>query len=133
MDYTIVLDNQWATMRYSHDLHHMYHTFKQPISGQSFRDVLDTGLATLKERGITRWLSDDRLNAEFPPDDVAWVFNDWIVRAAASGWKTWALVVPESVAARDNMHQLVELVYSKGVRVMVFTDVESAHTWLRQV
>lgn len=76
------------------------------------------------------WLSDDRLNAEFSPEDISWVFDDWIVRAEAAGWKKWALVVPEQIAARANMAQLVELVYNKGVRVMVFTHLDVARKWL---
>ena len=47
-----------------------------------------------------------------------------------SGWKFWALVVPESVMARMNLKEFVDLYFQKGLRIMVFTKPDEAMEWL---
>lgn len=126
----IVLDNEWATVRYDTDGKYMYHTFHQPITGQIFRTTMNTGLEALQANRATKWLSDDRLNGEFSPEDVGFALSDWGPRAARAGWKFWALVVPESMAGRISMSGIVEAFHELGVRVSVFTDLDEARAWL---
>lgn len=130
MDYEIVLENEWATVRYEPTHKYIYHTFHKPIGGQPFRDALNIGLEAFITKGATKWLSDDRHNAELSPEDVAFGINDWGQRAAKAGWKYWALVVPESIAGRLTLSGIVEAYFNMGVRVAVFVDLEEAREWL---
>ncbi len=130
MTYQIILDSEWSTVRYNADDKYVYHTFHQPIGGQPFRDTLNAGLDALTLNNAQKWLSDDRKNADFAPEDVGFAVTDWGPRAAKAGWKYWALVVPESIAGRESMIKIVEVFFELGVRVMVFTDLEKARTWL---
>ncbi len=50
-----------------------------------------------------------------------------------AGWKFWALVVPDEVSAREDMIPLIESYYERGVRLMVFTDVQRALDWLKNL
>lgn len=130
MTYQTIVDHEWATVRYHPDDKYISHTFHQPISGQIFRETMNAGLDALALNQAQKWLSDDRKNAEFTPEDIDFALNDWGPRAAKAGWKYWALVVPESVAGRSNMTAIVEFFFSLGVRVMVFSDLEKARAWL---
>lgn len=130
MDYQIVQDDEWATVRYEKDDGYVYHTMHQPLTGDIFRKTLNKGLDTLKNNKATKWLSDDRKNGQFAPDDVEFAVADWGPRAADAGWKYWALVVPESMAGRAGMRGIVETFHKMGVHVAIFTDLEDARTWL---
>lgn len=130
MTYQIVVDNEWCTIRYNPDDEYIYHTFHQPIGGEIFRTVMSQGLDALIENGAQKWLSDDRKNGLLAPEDVAWSVTEWGPRAAQGGWKYWALVVPETIAGRIGMTDIVDTFYQMGVRVSIFTDLEEAREWL---
>ena len=125
-----VIKNRYATVRYNSEHGYIYHTFHGPISGEPFQNIMNGALDTLlKEKG-DRWLSDDRKNAEFTQEDVMFAVGDWGPRASKGGWKYWALVVPESIAGRAGMTDIVQTFWEMGVRVRVFVDLEEAKTWI---
>lgn len=130
MDYQIIAENEWATMRYHPGDRYIYHTFHKPLSGAPFRAIMNLGLDALIENGAEKWLSDDRKNAEFPADDVEYALTDWGPRAAQGGWKYWALVVPEDIAGRAGMQDIVGAFFNFGVIVKVFVDLDEARNWL---
>ncbi|MFN8528443.1 MAG: hypothetical protein U0670_07520 [Anaerolineae bacterium] len=135
MSYQIIVDNEWATVRYEPKDKYLYHTFHKPIvdNPEALRDIMYKALDTLISNGAEKWLSDDRNNAAFKPESVQEAVSQWGPAAAAAGWKYWALVVPQSIAGRAAMTDLVEAFYGLGVRVAVFTDVEDARAWLETV
>lgn len=51
-------------------------------------------------------------------------------RAAKAGWKYWALVVPEDIAGRASMTDIVQTFHQLGVHVSIFSDLEEAQTWI---
>lgn len=127
-----VIDNEYATLMYYPDQKIVRHKFHKPIGGTTFRNIVDSGIALLQEHQAKKWLSDDRANSVFSDEDNAWIYNDWLPRAVQAGWKHWALIVPESTAARMNMKELVESFYERGVQIMVFTDPEEGMRWLER-
>jgi hypothetical protein len=125
-----VLNNPCAQLYFNEDTKIVHHHLNNGIDSTSLRDVLDRGIETLKRYGATKWLSDNKDIDPLSDDDAKWVNTSWLPRAIASGWKYWALVVPDSMKARMNMREFVESFYNQGVRVMVFIDVEEAMHWL---
>ncbi|MBL8132868.1 MAG: hypothetical protein JNL42_13495 [Anaerolineae bacterium] len=128
-----VLHNELATVNYHTVEGYIHHTFHKPVTGEPFRTIMNTALDYLIQQKGTKWLSDDRKNAQFAPEDITFALGDWGPRAAAGGWKYWALVVPEDIAGRAGMRDIVEVFFNMGVRVGIFTEVEAARTWLLQV
>ena len=128
-----IIDNDYATLMYHPDTQIVHHVFHKPISGPEFRSVLNGGAALLKEHSACKWLSDDRNNSALTDEDTEWSKSDWFPRAAASGWKFWALVVPPDLAARMNLKEFVDTYYELGLRTMVFTEPEAAMEWLVKV
>lgn len=126
----IIVENEWITIRFEDVDRYVYHTFHKPIGGEPFRVNMDKGIEILHTNQAFKWLSDDRLNGEFTPEDIGWSLNDWGPRAAAAGWKLWALVVPESMAGRAGMQDIVAAFWAMGVKVAVFTQLDEARAWL---
>jgi hypothetical protein len=130
MDDIIVLENDDAMLVYHTDKRLVHHTFRRPVGGLAFRQILESGVACLEKYEATKWLSDDRLNSELSADDTTWATHTWFKLAQNAGWKTWALVVPHDIFARLNLIEHVNHYSRRGIRVMVFTDLEQAITWL---
>ena len=60
------------------------------------------------------------------PEDTKWSKEVWFPQAVQSGWKFWALVVPQDILGRMNMKEFVDEYYEKGLRIMVFNNPEEA-------
>jgi hypothetical protein len=130
---TTILDTDYATLWYYPEEKIVYHVFHKYIYGQEFRDVLEKGTAIFKQYGAQKWLSDDRLNSALPPADVDWSMNDWFPRAFASGWKYWAIVMPDKVAGQMNMNRFMKRYIELGLNIQVFDDSAEALKWLQSV
>jgi len=126
----IAYEDAYATIRYNKTGGYIYHSFHQPIGGDCFFNVLETGLRVLEKHSMQKWLSDDRLNNEFSPEDIHYSVTNWGPRAVEAGWKYWALVVPESLAGRVSMQEIVQTYYELGIEVSVFNDLDAAREWL---
>ena len=125
-----VLTNEYATLVYNEDKKIIHHTFLKPIGGQAFRDILLAGVDCMKKYSATKWLSDDRQNSALSDEDSKWAMTVWSKLAIEAGWKTWALVVPHDIMGRLNMNEFVNMYSRRGVRVMVFTELDKAVAWL---
>src|SRR5580765_1618299 len=75
----------------------VHHELRAYVHGSAFRNILDKGLDAFKKYGANKWLSDDRGNNALTQEDAQWAQNDWAPRVIASGWKFWAVVMPEKV------------------------------------
>jgi len=132
MNETIILQNEYATIRHNTQFDYLHHTFHKPISGEPFRSTMNMALDYLRDHHVTKWLSDDRKNAEFTQADVAFAVEDWGPRAAETDWKYWALVVPEDVVARATMTEIVQVFWKFGIKVAFFNNLPEAKNWLQQ-
>jgi hypothetical protein len=128
-----IIKNEFATLVYHPESKIIHHTFHQPIGGDKFRDVLNTGTDALEKYGASKWLSDDRGNSALSQEDTDWSMNFWFPRAIKAGWKFWALVVPQDLLARMNLKEFVDSYYDKGLRIMVFNSPEEAMQWLTDI
>lgn len=127
-----ILDNQYASMVYYTDEKIIHHTFHNALDSENLRVVLNAGVDLLRERRATKWLSDNREIDPHSDEDSEWINTNWLPRAIAAGWKTWALIVPDSIKARMNMNEFVNTFHGVGIRVMVFTELDEARNWLNQ-
>lgn len=130
---TTVIDHELATLIYYPDSKIVHHIFHKPISGEPFREIVNTGVELLQKNGAIKWLSDDRTNTAFPDDDTEWGKVHWFPRALEAGWKYWALIVPPDVAARMNLKEFVDTFSQQGLRIMLFATTEDALEWLINV
>lgn len=125
-----ILDTNYATLWYhpeSNIVHHVFHRF---IYGEEFREVLNKGVEVFKERNAQKWLSDDRKNSALPTEDVEWSMTEWFPTAFESGWKYWAIVMPDKIAGQLNMNRFLKTYIERGLVVQVFENTEEAMNWL---
>jgi hypothetical protein len=128
-----VIDNKYARLVYHSDSQIVHHCFHHALDSDNLKLVLNTGIDLLKQYGATKWLSDNREIGPHSEEDGVWTNTDWLPRVIAAGWKYWALVVPDDVRARMNMSEFVNSFYEKGIRIMVFTNLDDAMSWLEKV
>ncbi|MCC7452084.1 MAG: hypothetical protein IT324_32060 [Anaerolineae bacterium] len=126
----VIVDNEYITVQYLPDKRIIYHTVHKPIPDQPLKDALNAGTEALRQYKACKWLSDDRKNGPLSQEMLDWGFNDWDPRTVKAGWKYWANVVPEELAAAGTLAPVMEAVYEMGLRLMVFTSVEEAMQWL---
>lgn len=124
-------DSEYITVEYWEDKKLIYHVVHQPMSGQleMFKEALNIGTEALQKYQVNKWLSDNRKNDQFTQAGKEW-FDEWQPRTMKAGWKYWATIVPESLAAAGTLMPIMEILYNLGLRMMVFTDMEQAIAWL---
>jgi hypothetical protein len=128
-----IIDTDRASLWYHPESGIVHHEFRKYVCGANFRNVLNEGFEFVDKHGATKWLSDDRGNSALRPDDADWAMNDWAPRTASSGWKYWAIVLPESVIGKMNMQPYIQQEEALGVEVQIFTDPVLAMAWLESV
>jgi len=108
-------------------LHHKIHRF---FYGKAFRDALDKGVEVFQKYGAQKWLSDDRENTALSREDLEWGDRDWFPRVAKSGWKYWAIVMPEKIVGQLTMKRLADNYNARGVVTRIFSSPVEAQKWL---
>ena len=125
-----LIETPFATLWYypaERIVHHQIHKF---IFGAAFRDLLMKGAELLKANGATKWVSDDRNNSALSAEDKAWADTCWRPLALSSGWKTWAIVQPESIVGQMNIRRIVQAEEVRSLEIQVFTSPEDALAWI---
>jgi len=90
-----------------------------------------SGLRLMQEHGAKKWLSDDRNNANLPPEDSAWSLDFWLPRAVKAGWKYWAMLPPTKARGRINIERLSGYVTERyAITFETFTHPQKAWQWL---
>ena len=130
-----IVTNEYITVEYIPDKKLIYHTVHKPMGieqVQLLKDALNAGTEALKKYGVSKWLSDDRLNGPLPDEILEWGASDWDPRTIKAGWKYWANVVPVEVDAAGALTPVIETLFQLGLRMQVFTDLDKALEWLDQ-
>lgn len=130
MDRQVIVETAGASL-YFHPAHGIvHHQIHRPIAGDEFRGLLVRGLEVMRQHHATKWLSDDRKNAPMTRDDGLWTQDVWLPEALAAGWKRWAMVLPESPAARRVIQIFTDWGAPLGLAVQLFSDPDDALAWL---
>lgn len=125
-----VHDNEYITVQVLPDKKCIYHVVHKPIPHLPLVDALEAGSKALKEHGLHKWLSDDRLNGPLAKESQEWGFNYWGPRTIKDGWKYWANVVPAELVAAGALAPVMTAYFGLGLRLQVFSTVEEATGWL---
>ncbi|HEX2908357.1 MAG TPA: hypothetical protein VHO69_15905 [Phototrophicaceae bacterium] len=128
-----IVENEFITVKYLDDKKIIYHTVHKPIPDQELKDALNAGTDALIKFGACKWLSDDRKNGPVSAEIAAWGRKDWNLRTIKGGWKYWANVVPEAVAAAGTLTPIIDSLFELGLRMVLFTSLEAAFEWLENI
>lgn len=127
-----VIDNQYGQLSYDTDKKIVFHTFHQGVDTTHLQLVLNKGIDLLREHGAIKWLADTRAVGPFTEAQAQWIGTDWLPRAVATGWKYWALVVPDSIESRAMVAGHMNFFEGKGLRINTFTQPDKAWEWLEK-
>ena len=125
-----IIETPFASLWYYPEeriVHHQIHRF---IFGEAFRELLTKGAEVMKENGATRWVSDDRNNGALSTEDKAWADTIWRPMALRSGWKTWAIVLPETVVGQMNIRRIIQAEEVRCLEIQLFTSPDDALAWI---
>jgi hypothetical protein len=128
----VVLETPRMTLWYLPGERIVRHEMHQYPGRETLEQVLMCGLELMREKGATKWLSDDRAGGALPRSHHEWGQNIWAPQAIAAGWRYWALLPPAEAIGNANMNRLVEVYAAKGVTAQIFREVGSAYRWLCQ-
>lgn len=126
-------NDEFITTKYLDDKKIIYLTTHKPSPDQVFKDALIAGSDALRKYGACKWLSDDRKIGPISPELMEYGRTEWHPRAIADGWKYWANVVPEEIAAAGSLVPVIDNLHTLGLRMRVFTTLEKAFEWLDQM
>ncbi len=126
----IIVDNEYITVQFLPEKGIIHHTVHKPVDDQSLKDALNAGTDALAKYRACKWLSDDRNNGPISPEMLEWGTKNWDVRTIAAGWKYWANVVPQHIADAGSLIPVIDALFQLGLRMAVFTDLETAFAWL---
>ena len=102
------------------------------VEGESFKRMLMAGLEAFREYGCSKWLSDDSRNPMMNPEDLEWSHLNWEPEIKKSGWKYWALIVPQGAFGKMAMRGLVQRYEQKiGVIVKFCNSYDEGLEWLK--
>ena len=124
------IDNKAHTLIYDEQRQTVRHVIKGFNKEDEWKSLLSTGIDILKEKGINRWLSDNRLNTVHPPGVNEWIEKEWVPAAIEAGWSKWALVEAEKALGKISERKFIDLFKELGVEVRLFSSVEEAEAWI---
>lgn len=126
----LVVEVPGLTVWYCPDERFIHHEMSRYPGAAVLESALDAGLEALRAHRASKWLSDDRRGGALPKSHHEWGQNVWGPKAAAAGWKYWALLPPTEMLGTTNMLRLVEIYAALGVKAKTFGDLQSAIDWL---
>jgi hypothetical protein len=62
-----------------------------------------------------------------------WGITNWFPRVFNSGWKYWAIVMPDKVVGQMNMKRFIDNYAQQGLAIQIFDDPDEALKWLESV
>lgn len=127
-----VIETEFATLKYYPEKRIVHHEIKKFLFGDNFRNFMLKAADVFVQHKCTKWLSDDRGNSALKQDDLEWAHANWEPKIFKSGWKFWAIILPEKVIGQMNMKKIIERYQSMGVKVNVFSDPILAMAWLEK-
>jgi hypothetical protein len=133
MSLEIIIDNEYATLSYDPDSGIVQHQFHKFIYGDHFRAVLNTVIDLFNDRDATKWLADDRLISTLTSEDAAWAQFDWTPRVWATGWKYWAVILPDKRVGQVHLNFSMSLHQGHGITTAAFETADEARRWLESV
>ncbi len=131
-DLVVLKETDGYLLEYLEDLQSMRHILKRNNSFKEWQELLLTGTAYLAEKGITKWISDNRKNGRIDEEAAEWINETWLPFAIQSGWNTWAIVEPENFSSRLNQRKYKKFFQKYGIRIASFSNPEDAEEWIKR-
>jgi len=106
-------------------------TWKEPVPGTKYREILLRLLSTVRQHHLKHWLSDGRRMGPILFNDQTWTMQEFLPQLIQAGLERIAIVSSEDVLNRIAVDRMVnatpeEVPYS----IAFFQDPSIAQLWL---
>ncbi len=125
-----VRKDEFITMLYYPESKILYHQIHKFFTGQTFRDIFNAAIDVFQKHGAQKWLCDDTAVKAWGKEDQEWAAANWFPLAIKSGWKYWAILIPENVTGQLAVQRLAQRYSSQGVQTKGFSTLDEAKKWL---
>ena len=134
-----VIERDVSVIEYDPTVPCLIDTVTEFLYSEEFRKHMDKGLELLIEKkkihGKIGWLANTKTFVAVSEEDIKWIAEDWMVRAAQAGIQYVAMVLPDDEIVKMS-NELFDSDFSvpdkNGVIVKQFINLETACDWLRQ-
>ncbi len=133
MNRETIATTEFGAMYYYPETGIIHHILQRYEYGEPFRSFLSKGTDVVKERGATKWLSDDRSYATLTKEDIAWGRDVFGPNTVKAGWRYWAIALPKTVIGKMAMEHVIKMYSEIGLTVQVFDDPDEGMRWLESV
>jgi hypothetical protein len=121
-----------GSVRWDPGLKAVVETWEGWANATEFMKMLDAGVMALKENRGSRWLADCLRQRVLKPADQKLGNQKWLPRALAAGLTRFAVVLPASGLAKQNIQDYLSTAPATRLEVAYFATVEQAQQWLVQ-
>lgn len=106
-------------------------TWKEPVPGLKYREIMMRLLATVRHHGLKHWLSDGRCMGPILFADQTWTMQEFVPQLIQVGLERVAIVSSADVLNRIAVDRMVNAT-SAGVpySIAFFEDPSIAQLWL---
>jgi hypothetical protein len=129
----IIYDSPSGTYWYHPEKKILHHKITKVLNDQEMEEFLLLGTKFLKEKGVSKWLSDDQLKMTITKEFMTWGAAEWFPPTVAAGWKYWAIVRSGSVIGQLEQEKVSKECRALGIESRFFDNPEDALKWLESV
>ncbi|WP_338761636.1 hypothetical protein WAF17_15890 [Bernardetia sp. ABR2-2B] len=125
-------DNSYCQVYYIPEKGYIHTDWKGFCPSKIFREASNSIITAIEETGTGRVLFDAVNTKSAAPEDQKWLFEDWMPRAIAAGYKRYAYILPNDVFGKftsSSVLQKMEVV-NPHVEGATSNDTETALEWL---
>ena len=125
----VFLDEAYISIRWRSTPQLLYAEWKGFATSAEFRYALLTGVRAMRERHVTRYVSDGRRAKLVLPEDEIWGREVWLPQAVAAGLKRMAVVTASTGLSKMAYEDAATAMDSHGLSMRTFDSVAAATTW----
>jgi hypothetical protein len=130
MDRETIIDTPEIMLWYHPETKIVHHELQKYPGVAALQAALEKGLEVMRLRGARKWLSDNRRGGAVPRSHHEWAQTVWGPKAAAAGWKYWAVLLPHELLGYANANRLIDIYGALGVTAKTFQHPDAAMQWL---
>ncbi|MBY0424549.1 MAG: STAS/SEC14 domain-containing protein [Cytophagales bacterium] len=123
-------DNGFVQIYYLDDIKSGIGRWKGFISGNDYRNALNSAADLFKEKKIYKWIANLSEMETITDEDQKWANEDWFPRALQAGLKRLAIIVGTDVFNQMSVEQIMSNVASMDLKTQYFDSEEKAKAWM---
>ena len=124
------LDNSYVAIQYNESTNSVEIHWKTPPTSEEFREGMNHAIEAMKKHQTGALLSDTTNLGALSEEDQQWSYTDWLQRALAVGYHSFAVVVSPDIFAQMSVEDTLSQV--QNLTIQYFDTVAEGQSWLEE-